>query len=102
MNSNFQKMGSKLDFITEKVSRLDATVSGMKQELGEIKRTQHAQHETIRKPEAHHYEVEGKLGKLSSQAQEIREHFLEMQTHSMKYNLIFDGIYEREYEDNDT
>ena len=93
---------SKLDLLETMVKNLDTfelNISQMRIEIDDIKETQDKHIRIIDKQETHHHNVEGRLRNLENsnrqlegQNIEIREKLLTLQTHSMKYNLIFDGI----------
>jgi hypothetical protein len=57
------------------------------------------QAQTLQNEEKHHHNIEGRIGelelcnrKIEFENYELNEQILEIQTHSMKYNLIFGGI----------
>jgi septal ring factor EnvC (AmiA/AmiB activator) len=93
---------SKLDLLETMVKNLDTfelNISQIRIEIDDIKETQDKHIRIIDKQETHHHNVEGRLRNLENsnrqlegQNIELREKFLTLQTHSMKYNLIFDGI----------
>lgn len=71
----------------------------MQTEIGNIKSVQQKQAQTLQNEEKHHHNIEGRIRelelcnrKLEFENYELNEKFLEIQTHSMKYNLIFGGI----------
>ena len=93
---------SKLDLLDSMARKLDSfetNIYQMRLEIDEIKETQVKNSSIIEKQENHHNIVEERLvylenfnGQLQQQNVELKEKFLSLQTHSMKYNLIFDGI----------
>ncbi|CAG2245404.1 unnamed protein product [Mytilus edulis] len=77
----------------------------MKIEINNIKATQEQQAHTLAKEENHHYIIEDRVKSmeqvntyLENENFELKEQFLRLQTHSMKYNLIFSGITEQDNE----
>ena len=67
------------------------------------------QDEILEKEEGHHHEVADRMTKLENinydlvnENCELRENFLELKTHSMKYNLIFSGIQQTDHENENT
>jgi hypothetical protein len=71
----------------------------MQTEIGNIKSVQQKQAQTLQNEEKHHHNIEGRIRelelcnrKLEFENYERNEKLLEIQTHSMKYNLIFGGI----------
>ena len=69
-----------LDVLNDKLGKFEQNLSNMQTEIGNIKSVQQKQAQTLwnRKLEFENYE--------------LNEKFLEIQTHSMKYNLIFGGF----------
>lgn len=81
----------------------------MKSEINEIQNIQNTHKEIIDHEEQHHHEVadimqtlERKSFDLEHENDELRENLLKMQTHSMKYNLIFGGISDKNCETENT
>ncbi|CAG2200429.1 unnamed protein product [Mytilus edulis] len=80
-------------------------MTDMKIEINNIKATQEQQAHTLAKEENHHYIIEDRVKSmeqvntyLENENFELKEQFLRLQTHSMKYNLIFSGITEQDNE----
>ena len=88
-----------LELMAKKLDTFEVSISQMRPEIDDIKETQDKHIRIIDKQETHHHNVEGRLRNLENsnrqlegQNIEIREKLLALQTHSMKNNLIFDGI----------
>lgn len=103
---------SKLDLIDklgEKFDKFEKQLIGMRNEIDEIRDIQKNQDEILEKEEGHHHEVADRMAKLENinydlenENCELRENFLELKTHSMKYNLIFSGIQQTDHENENT
>jgi len=123
---NFTDMNRRFDFLDtfmkEKLSKLDVIdklndkfdkfekeLVEMKSEINEIKNIQNTHKEIIDHEEQHHHEVADRMQTLERRSfdlehenDELRENLLKMQTHSMKYNLIFGGISDKNCETENT
>ena len=102
MNSNFARLNSKLDNISGRVEHLDTVVTGMKGEIDAIKVAQASQSEIVLKHDNHHFQMEDNLQSLNNQLTDAKENFLELQTHTMKYNILIEGVSESNTETEDT
>ena len=102
LNSNFANLNNKLDNISGRVEHLDTVVSGMKGEIDAIKVAQASQSEVVLKHETHHFQLEDNIQSLNNQLADARENFLELQTHTMKYNILIEGVRESNTETEDT
>ena len=118
MNGKLESLNNTNNFIQQKLQKLDIleeinkklitveeNITQMKTEINDIKNIQEQQAKTIQNEERHHHEIEdrmryleGQNRKLEVEKNEIYEQFLQFQTHSMKYNLIFTGLNEAEDE----
>lgn len=91
---------SKLDQkIDERFDKIEKSITNIYQEIENVKTTQKVHSEILDKEETHHHEIADRMTLLENYAQnieteknQIREDHLKMQTHTMKYNLIFGGI----------
>jgi hypothetical protein len=77
----------------------------MKVEIDQIKAKQNKHHRILAVEEEHHHNIEDRVRKLKLSDRELeneniemRENFIKLQSHSMKYNLIFSGILQRDNE----
>ena len=75
----------------------------MKVEIDQIKAKQNKHHRILAVEEEHHHNIEDRVRKLKLSDRELeneniemRENFIKLQSHSMKYNLIFSGILQRD------
>ncbi|VDI69354.1 Hypothetical predicted protein [Mytilus galloprovincialis] len=101
---------SKLDLLekfAEEFEKFENHISKMSNEINDIKNVQQKHSQTINKQENHHQtedrvrHLERSNRKLESENFELKENFLELQSHSMKYNLIFGRIRNQDgYEEN--
>ncbi|VDI43527.1 Hypothetical predicted protein [Mytilus galloprovincialis] len=94
-----------LEDISKKLQIFEKNMTDMKIEINNIKATQEQQAHTLAKEENHHYIIEDRVKSmeqvntyLENENFELKEQFLRLQTHSMKYNLIFSGITEQDNE----
>ena len=78
-------------------------------EINEIKKEQNIHKEILDIEERHHNEIadrmtvlENKTYDLETENFELKENLLKQQSHSMKYNLIFGGISDKEFETENT
>jgi chromosome segregation ATPase len=93
--------------MNKKLDNFEKIINNMKNEIDKIKNKQQQQERTISKEEEHHHNIEGRVRELERHNQyletenkNLREYFLRLKTHSMKYNLIFVGIEQtQEYEE---
>ena len=91
---------SKLDQkIDERFDKIEKSITNIYQEIENVKTTQKVHSENLDKEETHHHEIADRMTLLENYAQnieteknQIREDHLKMQTHTMKYNLMFGGI----------
>ena len=88
-----------LDVLNDKLGKFEQNLSNMQTEIGNIKSVQQKQAQTLQNEEKHHHNIEDRIRelelcnrKLEFENYELNEKILEIQTHSMKYNLIFGGI----------
>ena len=88
-----------LDELSRKLDRFEVSMNQIRIEIDDIRETQDKHSKLNEKQEAHHHDIETRVRELEQsnrmlQAQnaELKENFLELQTRSMKYNLIFGGI----------
>ena len=88
-----------LDVLNDKLGKFEQNLCNMQTEIGNIKSVQQKQAQTLQNEEKHHHNIEDRIRelelcnrKLEFENYELNENFLEIQTHSMKYNLIFGGI----------
>ncbi|CAC5356111.1 unnamed protein product [Mytilus coruscus] len=94
-----------LEDISKRLQIFEKNMKEMKIEINNIKATQEQQARTLAKEENHHHIIEDRVKSmeqvntyLENENFELKEQFLRLQTHSMKYNLIFSGIKEQENE----
>lgn len=94
--NRFSQLDKKLD---ERFGAIDQNLTGMRQEIDEIKETQKMHDDILKTEEKHHHEISDRMRVVENYTQDIeidsnnvREDFLKLQSHSMKYNLIFGGI----------
>jgi chromosome segregation ATPase len=96
-----------LDTMNKKLDNFERTINYMKNEIDQMKNKQQQQERTISKEEVLHHNIEDRVRELERHNQyletenkNLREDFLRLKTHSMKYNLIFGGIEQtQEYEE---
>lgn len=95
-SDRFSKLDKKLD---ERFGAIDRNLTGMRQEIDEIKETQKIHDDILKTEEKHHHEIFDRMRQVENYTQDIeidsnniREDFLKLQSHSMKYNLILGGI----------
>jgi hypothetical protein len=88
-----------LDALNDKIGKFEHNFSNMQTEIGNIKSVQQKQSQILQNEEKHHHNIEGRIRelelcnrKLEFENYELNEKKIEIQTHSMKYNLIFGGI----------
>jgi hypothetical protein len=100
---------SKLDVIDKLNDIFEKELVEMKSEINEIKNIQYTHKEIIDHEEQHHHEIADRMQTLERRSfdlehenDELRENLLKMQTHSMKYNLIFGGISDKDCETENT
>lgn len=98
MNERLSKLYL-LETMAKKLDTIELSISQMRTEIDDIKETHDKHIRIIDKQETHHHNVEGRLRNLENynrqlegQYIELRDQLLALQTHSMKYNLIFYGI----------
>ncbi|CAC5381880.1 unnamed protein product [Mytilus coruscus] len=101
----FSKLDKKLD---ERFGTIDRNLAGMRQEIDEIKETQKNHEDILKTEEKHHHEISDRMRMVENYTQDIeidsnnlREDFLKLQSHSMKYNLIFGGIPQTDDDDHE-
>lgn len=95
-----------LDTMNKKLDNFERTINNMKDEINKIKNKQQQQEKTISQEEMHHHNIEDRVRQmerhnqhLETENKNLKEDFLRLKTHSMKYNLIFGGIEQtQEYE----
>jgi hypothetical protein len=110
--ANMNETNQRLELIiNDKLSKLDLldvlndlensnrNLSNMQTEIGNIKSVQQKQAQNLQNEEKHHHNIEDRIRelelcnrKIEFENYELNEQILEIQTHSMKYNLIFGGI----------
>jgi len=96
-----------LDTMNKKLDNFERTINNMKNEIDQMKNKQQQQERTISKEEVHRHNIEDRVRELERHNQyletenkNLREDFLRLKIHSMKYNLIFGGIEQtQEYEE---
>lgn len=101
-NNMIQNKLQKLDMLEEintKLQTVEANINSMKKEINDIKTLQDQHSRTLANEERHHYVIEDRMKYLEeqnrvleNQNRELHEQYLKLQTHSMKYNLIFTGL----------
>jgi hypothetical protein len=81
----------------------------MKVEIDQIKAKQNEHHRILAVVEEHHHNIEDRVRKLElgnreleNESIELKENFIKLQSHSMKYNLISSGIQQRDNENENT
>ena len=81
----------------------------MKVEIDQIKAKQNEHHRILAVEEEHHHNIEDRVRKLElgnreleNESIELKENFIKLQSHSMKYNLISSGIQQRDNENENT
>ncbi|VDH95233.1 Hypothetical predicted protein [Mytilus galloprovincialis] len=107
MNDKLSKLDL-LDMFAEKFEKFENHISKVSNEINDVRNVQQKHSQTINKQENHHHQIEDRVRnlersnkKLESENFELKETFLELQSHSMKYNLIFGGIRNQDgYEEN--
>lgn len=104
-NERFSKLDQKLD---ERFGIIDRNLAGMRQEIDEIKETQKNHNEILKTEEKHHHEISDRMREVENYTQDmeaerytLKEDFFKLQSHSMKYNLIFGGIPQTETDENE-
>ena len=93
---------AKLDLIetlSQKFDNFEKSICEIRNEIEKIKEVQNKNSETLEDEEQHHREIEHRVSflerrnaELDRENYELKEDFLKLQSHSMKYNLIFSGI----------
>ena len=85
------------------------TIYGTKVEIDQIKAKQNEHHRILAVEEEHHHNIEDRVRKLElgnreleNENIELKENFIKLQSHSMKYNLISSGIQQRDNENENT
>ena len=98
-----------IDKLNDIFDKFEKELVEMKSEINEIKNIQSTDKEMIDDKEQHHHEVADRIQTLERRSfdlehenDELRENLLKMQTHSMKYNLIFGGISDKDCETENT
>ena len=98
-----------IDKLNDIFDKFEKELVEMKSEINEIKNIQNTDKEMIDHEEQHHHEVADRVQTLERRSfdlehenYELRENLLKMQTHSMKYNLIFGGISDKDCETENT
>ena len=98
-----------IDKINEKFDRFEKELKEVRMEINEIKKEQNIHKEILDIEERHHNEIadrmtvlENKTYDLETENFELKENLLKQQSHSMKYNLIFGGISDKEFETENT
>ena len=88
-----------LDVLNGKLEKFEKNLSNMQTEIVNIKSVQQKQAQTLQNEEKHHHNIDDRIRelelcnrKLEFENNELNEKILEIQTHSMKYNSICDGI----------
>ena len=104
--SNMEKHVNKLDMLDDlcaRMSNMEKHVKKLDNDILDIRNDLRQQSQRISDGEFHYNIVETRVSAIESdkdqiqwESIELREKRLEMQTHSMKYNLIFSGIHESE------
>jgi hypothetical protein len=94
-----------LEVINKKFEYFEKTIHGMKVAIDQIKAKQNEHHRILAVEEEHRHNIEDRVRKLElgnreleNENIELRENFIKLQSHSMKYNLIFSGILQRDNE----
>ncbi|VDI23879.1 Hypothetical predicted protein [Mytilus galloprovincialis] len=100
MNSKLAKLDM-LDDLCSRMASIESHFNIVKTEIKDIRYDLKQQSERITNGEYHYNIVESRVcgieagnEKLQNENFELKENLLKMQTHSMKYNLIFSGIKE--------
>lgn len=90
---------SLLDQINDKMDSFEKCIRNLQQEITEVRQLAENNKTTNDKQEEHHYSLESRVRELEKtndnlmrENNDLHEDFLKLQTHSMKYNLIFNGI----------
>ena len=98
-----------LDVINKKFENFEKNIYGMKVEIDQIKDKQNEHHRILAVEEEHHHNIEDRVRKLElgnkeleNENIELRDNFIKLQSNSMKYNLIFSGIQQRDNENENT
>jgi chromosome segregation ATPase len=93
--------------MNKKLDNFERTINNMKDEINQIKTKEQQQERTISKEEEHHHNIEDRVRELERHNQyletennNLREEFLRLRTHCMKYNLIFGGIKQTQEDEN--
>ncbi|VDI29323.1 Hypothetical predicted protein [Mytilus galloprovincialis] len=107
MNSKLAKLDM-LDDLCSRMASIESHFNIVKTEIKDIRYDLKQQSERITTEEFHYNIVESRVSgieaeneKLQYENFELKEKVLEMQAHSMKYNLIFSGIKERSERQNE-
>jgi chromosome segregation ATPase len=113
---NFQQQTSQqlsklhaLDTINQRLTSLEGGLSDIKHDIQSMKNKIHEVDKTLQNEEQHHNDIERRMGEVDEdrvyllrENERLREDLLKLQTHSMKYNLIFEGLSETESENTET
>ncbi|XP_071168016.1 uncharacterized protein [Mytilus edulis] len=98
------KLDKKLD---ERFNNIDTKISNLHQEIDSVKKTQNEHAQILENEEKHHFEIADRMNLVENYTREIdteknqlKEEYLKLQSHSMKYNLIFGGIVQTDEEEN--
>lgn len=108
MNVRLNKLNM-LDQLCERMSAIEGHFQKLNTEIKDIRNDLKQQSDRISNEEFHASQLESRLTgieyekeNLLSQNKDLKEKLLEMQTHSMKYNLIFSGVKENSSETENT
>ena len=124
-NSNMEMLFNNIQTINDRLHKFEKIMSDklpkldvldvinkkleMKVEIDQIKAKQNEHHRILAVEEGHHHNIDDRVRKLElgnreleNENIELREKFIKLQSHSLKYNLIFSGIQQRDNENENT
>ena len=108
INKKLSKLDG-IDKLNDKFDKLELDLVNMRKEIDEIKEIQKTHANILDHEEHHHHEIADRMTNLENinydleqENRELREDLLKLQTHSMKYNLIFSGIKQDDGENENT
>ena len=93
-----------LDSINRRLTSLEGGLSDIKHDIQSMKNKLHEHDKTLQNEEQYHNDIERRMSEVDEdrvylirENERLREDLLKLQTHSMKYNLIFEDLNETEF-----
>ncbi|CAC5424084.1 unnamed protein product [Mytilus coruscus] len=103
VSDKLSKLDKKLD---DRFNNIETKISNLHQENDSIKKTQNVHAHILENEEKHHFDIAVRMNlvedyteEINTEKNQLKEEYLKLQSHSMKYNLIFGGIIQTDEEE---